>query len=100
LNSSLIDGEIFAATNFGDADDFDVIILQDADDSVYSDNVLNFGDHVILAISASDIFTTNSGISTRTDLSGLIIPEEGAPGIMGFTTPSSFTSAELIIELQ
>jgi flagellin FlaB len=92
-----IDGAIFNVTNFGSATTFDIIILQDADNSVYESNVVNFGDHVILAIDSSAVF---SGIAPRTDVSGLVIPEEGAPGIIGFTTPASYTSAEQIYELQ
>ena len=91
------DGNVFTAgfypsgsktTNFG------VIVLQDADDSCTSGNpVINFGDHVILAI--DDAF---SGISPRTDVFGQVIAEEGSPGIIGFRTPESYT--EDILELQ
>jgi len=94
--STSVDGAIFNCT-YGGAATFEVIILQDADDSVYTDNVINFGDHVALAIDTDLVF---SGVSPRTDISGLVICEEGAPGIIGFTTPSSYTGAQQIIELQ
>lgn len=90
-----IDGAIFNVSNFGGAATFDVIILQDADNSVYEDTVINYGDHVILALDIDALF---SGLSPRTDVSGLIICEEGAPGIIGFSTPSAY--ADEIIELQ
>ena len=91
-----VDGSVFDVTNFGDADDFDIIVLQDADDSCTSANpVINFGDHVILAVDANSVF---SGISPRTDVFGMVVSEEGAPGIIGFTTPQSYT--EDVMELQ
>ena len=55
--------------------------------------VINFGDHVIIAI--GDAF---SGIAPRTDIFGLVISEEGSPGIIGFRTPESYT--ETILKLQ
>jgi len=96
VNVSSVDGSIFDVSNFGDADDFDIIVLQDADSScTQASPVINFGDHVILAIDSNSVF---SGLSPRTDVSGLVISEEGAPGIIGFTTPSSYTDS--IMELQ
>ena len=96
VNVTSIDGSIFDVSNFGDADDFDLIVLQDADSSCTEDNpIINFGDHVILAVDTSSVF---SGLSPRTDVSGLVISEEGAPGIIGFTTPSSYTKP--VMELQ
>ena len=95
-NTSSIDGSIFEVTNFGDADDFDVIVLQDADGScIPSKPIINYGDHVIIAINTDSIF---SGLAPRTDVNGLIVIEEGAPGIIGFTTPSSY--ADTTMELQ
>jgi len=94
-----INGDLFGVTNFGDADDFDIIVLQDADSSCVSATpVINFGDHVVIAIDADGIFTTNSGISPRTDVSGMVVVEEGSPGIIGFSTPSSYSEA--VMELQ
>ena len=73
---------------------FGLIVLQDADESCTSDNpVINFGDHVVLAID-----NAFSGISPRTDVFGQVISEEGAPGIIGFRTPESYT--EDVLELQ
>jgi flagellin FlaB len=73
---------------------FGVLVLQDADSSCVSSNpIINFGDHVVLTV--GDAF---SGISPRTDVFGMVISEEGAPGIIGFRTPESYTEA--IVELQ
>ena len=94
--ASNVDGSVFAVSNFGDADDFDIIVLQDADDSCTSSNpVINFGDHVTLAVDTNAVF---SGISPRTDVFGMVVSEEGAPGIIGFTSPQSYT--EDVMDLQ
>jgi len=94
-----VNGDIFAVGAFGDADDFDIISIQDADSSCSSNTpVINFGDHVMLAISANLVFTSNSGILPRTDVSGMVIPEVGAPAIIGFTSPSSYS--DQVMELQ
>ena len=91
-----INGAIFNTSSYGAATTFDVLVLQDADSSVTSDIVINFGDHVVLGINVASVFSTNSGLAPRTDVSGVVISEEGVPGIIGFTTPSSYTSAKQI----
>jgi flagellin FlaB len=91
-----INGDVFNADFYPNSaqSHFDVIVLQDADDSCTADNpVINFGDHVVLAI--ADAF---SGIEPRTDMFGMVISEEGAPGIIGFRTPESYTDP--VLELQ
>jgi len=95
-NASSINGNIFDIVAFGDATTFDLIVYQDADDSCSLTNpVINFGDHVGLAVNASAIF---SGLEQRKEVHGFVIPEEGAPGIIGFTTPAS--TSEKIVDLQ
>jgi archaeal flagellin FlaB len=77
-----------ATTKFG------LIVLQDADDSCSSSSpIINFGDHVVVTIG-----NAFSGIAPRTDVFGQVISEGGAPGIIGFRTPESYTDA--IVELQ
>ncbi len=96
-NISSVNGSIFEVADFGDATTFDIIVLQDADDScLEATPVINFGDHVVIAINASAVF--GSSVSPRQDVFGLIIPEEGAFGVIGFTVPPDVTSA--VIELQ
>jgi archaeal flagellin FlaB len=98
-NSSDINGDIEANGKFGSATTFGITVLHDADGScTHSTPIIGFGDHVIIGISTSDVFSSNSGISPRTDIDGAIIIEEGAPGIIGFTTPPSYVDD--IIELQ
>ena len=98
--ATAVNGDLFGVTHFGDADDFDLIVLQDADSSCASATtpIINFGDHVVLALDIDGVFTSNSGIGPRTDVAGMVIVEEGAPGILGFTTPSSYTDTTM--ELQ
>jgi flagellin FlaB len=101
-NSSSIEGDVFTdhsgtAWSGASATEFTVVVFQDADGSCTSASpIINFGDHVIIAVDTSDIFS--GGISPRTDVVGMILPEEGAPGIIGFTSPSSYT--DTIMELQ
>lgn len=99
LNSSEINGDIEANGKFGGTTTFGITVLQDADESCTSSTpIIGYGDHVILGVSTSDVFSTDSGLPPRTDIQGLIVIEEGAPGIIGFTTPSSYVDD--IIELQ
>jgi len=96
-NISSVDGSIFEVTDFGDATTYDIIVLQDADEScLVGSPVINFGDHVALAVDVSTVFS--SGLSPREDIFGLVIPEEGAFGVIGFTVPSAVTLE--VIELQ
>ena len=96
-NISSVDGDIFGTATWpSSGTDFYIIVLQDADESVNETTpILNFGDHVILAVDSDTVF---GGIAPRTDVFGLVIPEEGAPGIIGFTTPAAYS--EPVLELQ
>ena len=93
-----IDGDIFR-WNFYPWDNntiFGIIVLEDADDSITQSNpVLNSGDHVILTINVTKAF---GGFGTRVDVSGQIIPEEGSPGVISFSTPAAYNDA--VVELQ
>ena len=99
LNISDVDGDLFNAAGFTGADvtQFSIIVLQDADNSCTEETpIINFGDHIVLAVNADSIF--GGGLLPRVDVFGQVIPEEGAPGIVGFKTPSSYT--ETVMELQ
>ena len=103
-NFSENDGTIFTDVGSGDAwasasgTAFSIIVLQDGDGSCSeSTPVINFGDHVVLAVDVSSVF--NSGaLAPRTDIFGSVIPEEGSVGVIGFTVPASITEA--VVELQ
>ncbi|MCD6189010.1 MAG: flagellin [Thermococcus sp.] len=87
-----------AATEYG------IIVLQDADGSVTEDYpTLNKGDLVVITVvvgnsTDSDNAVFGKGIPPRTKITGKIVPEFGAPGVIEFTTPSTYTSD--VVELQ
>ncbi len=92
-----IDGDIFGVTFPATAQTFGVVVLQDADGSLTDTTpVINTGDQVALTINLDQVFPVvglvPAGLAPRTPVWGLIQPEEGAPGVFSFTTPSSFAS--------
>ena len=73
------------------ANSFGIMELEDADGSCSEENpVINRGDKVMLTINLTACFS-GGGVSERTDVWGMIIPEEGAAGFFGFRTPASYT---------
>jgi archaeal flagellin FlaB len=71
------------------ANHFGVIKLEDADGSMSAATpVINRGDHALLTISTAACFT---GVDQRCDVWGIVIPENGAPGIYAFRTPASYS---------
>ena len=96
-DTDAINGDIFAVANFpASALLFGLIVLEDADDSCTGPNpVINQGDHVLITI---DVNTAFGGLATRTDVFGQVIPEEGSPGVISFTTPAAYP--DVVIELQ
>jgi flagellin FlaB len=94
-----IAGDLFTAGWYPTATTFGIIVIEDADGSCSSNTatVINSGDYVILAIDTAAIFD-GGGLDPREEIWGMIIPEEGAPGIISFDVPRSFTSA--VVELQ
>ena len=92
VNGDIFDESFYPTSN--PTTKFGIIVLQDADGSCESANpVINFGDHVVLSVA-----NAFSGIDPRTDMFGQVISEEGAPGVIGFRTPESYT--EEVLELQ
>jgi len=93
-----IGGDLFQDGDYtGDATLFSIIVLEDADDSCSSGTsaVINSGDLVVLGVDTTECF---GGLSPRDDVWGLVMPEEGSPGVINFRCPASFTDA--IVELQ
>jgi flagellin FlaB len=99
FNSSIDDdadlfgtGDISSLTN----EEFGIIVLEDPDSSLSQYNpVINRGDLVVLTVDTNAIF---SEIPERTDVSGMVMPEIGSPGMIAFTTPASYT--DTVYDLQ
>ena len=78
---------------------FGIIVLQDDDGSVQMNYpTLSKGDLVVLAVNTEQVFSDNSGIEPNTKITGEVVPEFGAPGVIEFTTPSTYTQS--VMELQ
>ncbi|RLF27360.1 MAG: flagellin [Thermoplasmata archaeon] len=88
--NSVSSSGVFATSAFElSANEFGIIELEDADSSSSSsDPVINRGDRVMLTVNLTACFW---GLPERTDVWGMVIPEEGAPGIFAFRTPSSYS---------
>jgi len=88
--TSVASNGVFASDVFNlDPDEFGIIELEDADSSASAATpVINRGDKVMLSINASACF---QGVQERTDVWGMVIPEDGAPAIFAFRTPAAFT---------
>ncbi|KYK21540.1 hypothetical protein AYK24_09005 [Thermoplasmatales archaeon SG8-52-4] len=96
--SDFIDGDLFRIANYtSDSTHFSIIVLEDADNSCSSATsaVINSGDYIVLGVNVSNCF---GGLSPRQDVWGMVIPEDGSPGVINFKCPPSFTDA--VMELQ
>jgi len=93
VNGNMFTPAFYPAT----ATDFTIIVLEDADGSCSAADsaVINSGDYVALCIDTTSCF---NGLSPRQDVWGLVIPEDGSPGVIHFRTPPSFTDD--VMELQ
>jgi len=85
LNASTL-----SATTYG------IMEIRDIDNSSTSSSpVINSDDLVVLLVNTTACF---SGIDTRTEISGRVVPESGISGVISFSTPSAYV--DTIIELQ
>jgi len=87
------------------AEEYGIAVLQDYDSSMTQANpVLNRGDKAVLYVrcnaSGGNISAGAFGqeIPARTDVTGRVIPEIGAPGVISFTTPKTYV--DTIYKLQ
>ena len=99
FNSSVdSDADLFGTGNISDLtnEEFGIIVLNDPDSSLsrYTP-VINSGDKVVLTVDTDACF---SKLGERTDVFGMVIPEIGAPGMISFTTPSSYS--DTVYDLQ
>jgi flagellin FlaB len=94
FNSSVdADADLFGTGNISTLtnEQFGIIVLEDPDSSLSRYNpVINRGDLVILTIDTNAVF---SEIAERSDVSGMVMPEIGSPGMIAFTTPASYTDS-------
>jgi len=93
-----VDGTVFDPAYYpADATHFTIIVLEDADGSCSAADsaVINSGDYVILGVDTTSCF---NGLNPRQDIWGLVIPEDGSPGVIHFRCPNSFTDD--VMELQ
>ena len=92
-----IDGQLFTWNfyPYNNATTFGVVVLEDADGSCQASNPsMNVGDRIALTVNTSKIF---GGLGTNVDVFGMVIPEDGSPGMISFKTPGAYTNA--IVEL-
>ena len=81
------------------ANRFGIMVLEDADGSCQQANpVINRGDKVLLCVDTTQSFSVTGGIDERTDIWGIVCPEQGSPGVIAFTTPASYN--DNIFDLQ
>ena len=96
--SSTVSSGLFGTLNSSNlsATTYGIMKIRDVDASCTATNpTINSDDLVVLLLNATKCF---SGIDTRTDMSGNVVPEQGISGVISFTTPSAFI--DTIIELQ
>ncbi len=71
------------------ASEFGIIVVEDRDSSCTRNApVINEGDKALLTINLSACF---NGLESRADVRGMVIVEDGSPGIFLFRTPASTT---------
>lgn len=93
---------IFSLTTWNDVSgtNFGIAVVQDTDKSMIdspNSPVLNWGDIAGILIDTTG-FGKGSGLPPATHVTGKVIPENGAAGVIDFTTPHSYT--QQILELQ
>ena len=96
--SSSISNGLFNTLNASSltATTYGIMVVRDIDGSCSSATLtINDEDLIVLLVNTSKCF---SGISTRTEIFGDVIPEYGISGIISFTTPSAYINT--IIDLQ
>jgi len=97
-----VNGDLFDAILWENLskDKFGIGVLQDYDGSMNSqyNPALNRGDKACLYIYCDTNGTFGKQLETRIDVFGEVIPEIGAPGVIGFTSPMSYFDTIYILQ--
>lgn len=96
--ASSVSSGLFGTVNSSNlsATTYGLMVIRDVDGSCSSTApTINSDDLMVLMVNTTKTF---SGLSTRTDVEGRVIPEYGINGVISFTTPSAYI--DTIIELQ
>jgi flagellin FlaB len=96
--STSVSNGLFATLNSSNlsATTYGIMVVRDFDSSCsQSVPLINSDDLVVLLVNSTKCF---SGIDTRTDVTGNVVPDYGSNGVISFTTPSAFI--DTVIELQ
>jgi len=91
--------DIFGASVFPTSSgQFGILVAEDADGSFVSSSavVINQGDKAFLCVNTTACF---GDIAERTNMWGMVVPELGAPGMISFSTPASYSEAN-VFDLQ
>ncbi|AHL22767.1 flagellin [Thermococcus nautili] len=109
-DATAYDGDQYINWGQLDAKTFGIIVVQDSDGSLKEATpTLTKGDLAIIAVRVgiykndgtntyTDPGVFGNGIAPNTKITGEVVPEFGAPGVIEFTTPSTYTQS--VMELQ
>ena len=92
-------GGVFNTVNLSEITNLNyaILVVHDADNSIFETAGMNSGDTAYMIINTSAI-TNSEGLLPRSEISGKIIPENGAEAIYDQTMPCVFVNR--IIALQ
>ncbi len=96
--SSSVSSGLFGTINSSNLSStkYGILVVRDVDTSCdATTTVINDGDLVVLLINTTNCF---SGIGTRTEVTGSVIPEYGIKGVIEFVTPSAFVDTILDVQ--
>jgi len=96
--SATVSNGLFSTINSSNLTDgnYGLLVIRDVDGScTQTSPIINERDLVVLLVNTTECFT---GISTSTEVEGLVIPEIGMSGVVGFSTPTSYTNT--IVDVQ
>ncbi len=82
-------------------DDYGLLVVEDADNSVSKTNpVVNRGDKVMLTVYTHSCFNSSgtNGFTERKPIWGGVVPEQGSPGTISFTTPAAFNARVMTLQ--